>query len=178
MLPPWPGWDGLHPLIIHFPIGLLLVAPVFVLLALVFRRNADSLAMAALLLLALGTLATYVAVSTGEAAGELADHNAAINAVIEKHSELAETTRAVFTALTLLYAAVLLAPRMVPALRRPALVRATHGVFLVLLLAGSALVANTAHQGGVLVHQLGVHAMMPGSPAPPGGPPATVPGER
>ena len=30
--PPIPSWDGLHPLIIHFPIVLLLVAPVLVLI--------------------------------------------------------------------------------------------------------------------------------------------------
>ena len=30
-MPPIPSWDGLHPLIIHFPIALLLVAPLLVL---------------------------------------------------------------------------------------------------------------------------------------------------
>jgi uncharacterized membrane protein len=170
MVPPWPGWDGLHPLVIHFPIGLLLVAPLFVLLAIVFRRHASTLAVAAWVLLALGTVSTFVAVSTGQAAGELADHTAAINAVIEKHEELAETTRLVFSVLTVLYGAVLLAPRFLAAFRRPALVTAVNSVFLVLLLGGSLMVANTAHQGGVLVHQLGVHALMPpasgGVPAP------------
>ncbi len=32
--PPFPSWDGLHPLIVHFPIALLLVAPLFVVLGL------------------------------------------------------------------------------------------------------------------------------------------------
>ena len=31
-MPPIPSWDGLHPLIIHFPIALLLVAPLLVLI--------------------------------------------------------------------------------------------------------------------------------------------------
>ena len=30
--PPIPSWDGLHPLIVHFPIALLLVAPLLVVL--------------------------------------------------------------------------------------------------------------------------------------------------
>ncbi len=32
-LPPLPTWDGIHPLVVHFPIALLLVAPLLVLLA-------------------------------------------------------------------------------------------------------------------------------------------------
>ena len=30
--PPFPTWDSLHPLIIHFPIALLLVCPLFILI--------------------------------------------------------------------------------------------------------------------------------------------------
>jgi len=30
--PPIPSWDAWHPMIIHFPIALLLIAPVFILL--------------------------------------------------------------------------------------------------------------------------------------------------
>ena len=33
-LPPIPGWYELHPLVVHFPIALLLIAPLFVLLGL------------------------------------------------------------------------------------------------------------------------------------------------
>ncbi len=165
-LPPWPGWDGLHPLVIHFPIALLMVAPLFVLLALVLRRHATQLSWATLALLVLGTIATWVAVSTGRAAGELAEHTDAINAVILRHEEMAETTRLVFTVLTLLYALVTFAPGPLRRLRRPALALVTNAVFLVVLAGASLLVVSTAHQGGRLVHQLGVHAIMTGPPAP------------
>jgi vacuolar-type H+-ATPase subunit I/STV1 len=49
-----------------------------------------------------------------------------------------------------------------------------HGVFLVLLLGGAGLVANTAHQGGILVHGLGVHSML-AQPLPAANAPANVP---
>ncbi len=161
MLPPWPGWDGLHPLVIHFPIALLMIAPLFVLLAVLRRGRATEFEWAALSLLALGTIATFVAVSTGQAAGELADHTDAINAVILQHEELAETTRNAFTVLTLLYAAFVLAPGPLRRLRQPKLATASNAIFLVVLLAASLLVVNTAHLGGRLVHQLGVRAIMP-----------------
>lgn len=166
MLPSWPGWDGLHPLIIHFPIGLLMVAPLFVALALLWTRRANEYMRAALLLLVIGTAATFVAVSTGKAAGELADHTEAINGVLEGHEERAEDTRNAFAALTVLYAVFMFLPTRVAKLARPAYTRAGNAVFLVLLLFATLMLVNTAHQGGRLVHQFGVHAMM--APAAPG----------
>ena len=64
MLPPWPGWDGLHPLVIHFPIALLLTAPVFVLLAMIPPKRGASFGLSALAMLVLGTAAAFVAVGT------------------------------------------------------------------------------------------------------------------
>ncbi len=166
MLPPWPGWDGLHPLIIHFPIALLMVAPLFVALAVVAPKRSAGFSLAGFLLLAMGTLSTFVAVSTGLAAGELADHTDAINAVISRHEELAETTATVFAALTVLYAALLFVAPRIRRLSTPAFARAGNAVFVVLLLADCLLLVNTAHQGGRLVHQLGVRAIMPAIIAP------------
>ena len=168
MLPPWPGWDGLHPLVIHFPIALLLVAPLFVLLAVVLPKHAQALSASALLLLALGTVSAVVSVETGEAAGELVEHSEAVDAVLLEHAELAETTRNVFAALTLLYAAVLGVPLVVRKLGQPKFRLATNLVMLVLLAAASLLVVNTGHLGGRLVHELGVRAIMPvtGAAAP------------
>jgi uncharacterized membrane protein len=165
MLPAWPGWDGLHPFVVHFPIALLMFAPVFVLLAMLARRQPNGFGMSALLLLVAGTAGIVLAIETGEAAGELADHTPAINAVMSKHVALAERARSVFVVLTLAYALLLLAPRWVKALTRPGVALASHAVFLALLLAGCLLIINTSHAGGRLVHELGVHAMLPPEPS-------------
>lgn len=165
-LPPVPTWDGLHPLIIHFPIALLLVAPLLVVAAIGWRRHRDGLLLAALLLMVLGTVAVWVSVSTGEAAARLADRTPAVSAVLEHHEELAETSRLVFTVLTAVFAGLVVGPRL---LRRP-LPGAVHAALLVGFLAvwtgGSLVLASTAHNGGRLVHELGVRSLMPPAPLP------------
>ncbi len=168
-LPPIPPWDGLHPLVIHFPIALLLIAPLFLLIGAILRPDKGRpYLVAALVLMALGTLGTWVAVSTGEAAGEIAERNEQINAAIEQHEHLAELTRTVFTVLTAVYAAILLIPRFVKAAATRVFSTALPLVLLIAYGAGSVLLANTAHQGGRLVHELGVSAMMaPSTGTPP-----------
>jgi uncharacterized membrane protein len=161
MLPPWPGWTGLHPLIIHFPIALLLVAPLFVLGAILRPRESSRFTVPALVLLVLGTAGAFVAVETGEAAAELVTRTDAVARVLERHSELAETARNIFALLTLVYAAIVVLPVGLRALARPAYAVAANGVFLVLLVAGNILIANVAHQGGMLVHGPGVQGVVP-----------------
>ena len=173
-LPPIPTFDGLHPLIVHFPIALLLVAPLLIVVGLLLDPvKGRPWLSAALLLLALGTVATWVSVASGEAAGEMAERAPGVATVLEQHESLAETTRIVFTVLTLAFAAMVTAPRL---LRRP-LPRAPYTTVMVLFLvaygAGAALLANTAHQGGRLVHELGVRAMVASgglAPSPVGDP--------
>jgi uncharacterized membrane protein len=164
--PPLPSWDGLHPLIVHFPVALLMVAPLLVLLALVLRAHRRGLLLAALVLMVLGTASTWVAVSTGEAAGKLADRTPEVTAVISHHEELAESTRTVFTVLTLVFAAMVGAQ----ALRRREVGEIATMVLAFLFLsvygAGTLMLANTAHNGGRLVHELGVRSLMPESPLP------------
>jgi uncharacterized membrane protein len=161
-LPPLPGWDGLHPLVVHFPVALLLVAPLFVLVAL-FLSPARGRAplLAALALIALGTVAPWVAAASGEAAGKLAERSPEINAALERHEDLAEATRTMFSGLTLALAAILFGPALLRRQLARAPLLALLGAFLVTYAAGAALLANTAHNGGRLVHQLGVRAWMP-----------------
>lgn len=169
-LPPVPTWDGLHPLIIHFPIGLLMVAPVFIALGTALQpKRSQSMLIAALILMVLGTVSVFIAVETGEAAGKLAERTPQINAVLERHESLAETTRVVFSILTTLFAALLILPRLL----KYEISRRIHiaASLIFLFVYGSAVVVlvNTAHQGGMLVHQYGVRALVapdPNAPAP------------
>lgn len=168
-LPPIPTWDGLHPLIIHFPIGLLLVAPVLILIgAIIPPKHGRTMLYAALVLMVLGTVSVFIALETGEAAAELADRTPEINAVIQHHEQLAETTRLTFSILTAVFAVLLFVPKL---LKRE-MSRGMHVLlplaFLVFYMGGAVLLANTAHQGGLLVHRYGVQAIVaPDTTAPP-----------
>lgn len=170
-LPTLPPWDAVHPLIVHFPIALLIVAPLFVVLSL-FRPLAWRLfGVAALMLMMIGTVGAYVAVASGEAAAEVADRTPAINEALEEHEEAAELTRNLFTGLTVLYAGLLGLPYLLK--RRPLAPRlnlALHLVFLALYLGGTLVIARTGHLGGRLVHVYGVKADLGEAPlAPTGG---------
>lgn len=165
LFPPLPDWAGMHPLVVHFPIALLMVAPLLVGAALFGKSLARGLQVSAFALMLLGTVATWAAVSTGQDAGEAGEKSGGSRAesVIEQHEELAETTRTVFTVLTLVFAALVFAPAL---LRRP-LDRVSavtaQAVFLCVYCGGLVFLVNTAHQGGRIVHEFGVRAAL--SPA-------------
>jgi uncharacterized membrane protein len=162
--PPLPSWDGLHPLIIHFPIALLLVAPLLVVLGALAGKRGKGMLMAALILMVLGTAFSYVAVETGEAAAELADRTPQMAPVLAHHQKLAERTRLMFTVLTLLFAAITLGPALLKRDMKRPLALALYACFLALYAVGAITLANTAHNGGRLVHEFGVRALMPATP--------------
>lgn len=161
-LPRYSGWDALHPVISHFPIALLLVAPFCLAAAIALRKHRTALAVTALGLSLAGTFGVYLAAATGDAARDAARAAALqsqeLKAALATHEDLGSAARAAFSVLTAALAALLAAP---PLLKRelPAR-RLVAGLALLLVLylgAGLALV-NTAHSGGLLVHRLGVHA--------------------
>ena len=167
MLSMVPSWTAMHPLVVHFPIALLLVTPLLIVCSVMFPTQRTAFGLSALLLMGVGTLGAAVAVATGNAAGELADRSPQVARVLENHEELAESTRMVFALLTVVFAAIVVAP-LVRGRSWPSGVYAVLiGVFLVVYSGGALLLVDTAHQGGRLVHQFGMHA--PVAPLPTGG---------
>lgn len=166
MFPPIPSWDGLHPIIIHFPIALLIIAPLIILIGIFTPKGGRAFLISAFILMLIGTIATFVAVSTGKAAGELAEHINNVDAVLEQHEELAETTRAVFAALTTVFGVVIFAPMLLKKELERMVVIPLNLAFLLFYGSGVLLLLNTAHQGGRLVHELGVRAVMSAQTGP------------
>ncbi len=82
--------ESVHPLIVHFPIALILTALVLDLLAV--SLNKPHLHRIALWNLSLGTLGAGVAVLTGLQAAEVAKHSFEIWQVMEWHERLGITT--------------------------------------------------------------------------------------
>lgn len=162
--PPLPTWDSLHPLIIHFPIVLLLLSPLFMLISVIPAPPKGRPYMtAALIILILGTSSLFVAASTGRAASELADRGGAVQGVLETHEDLASETQIVFSVLSAILLGMFVAPRLLHRQEDRVFSTFLPLAFLALYSVGILFVANTAHAGGRLVHDFGVHAIVPAS---------------
>lgn len=168
-LPQLPGWDAMHPLLIHFPIVLLLLTPLFVLIGAILRppKNRPYMTVALIMLL-LGTLSLFFAASSGEEAAELADRDGAVNAVISTHEALASTCKILFSILSACFGALYIWPRVFRRVETRVISTVAPLVFISLYAMGLLYLINTAHQGGRLVHEFGIHAMMPQDTVPPG----------
>jgi uncharacterized membrane protein len=178
-LPPLPSWDALHPLIIHFPIVLLLLSPLFILIsALLSPQRGRPYMVVALSLLLLGTGTLFIAASTGEAAADLAERGEGMNAVLAAHESLASETRIVFTVLSAILLGTFAVFRVLRRQETRLASRYLPLTFLALYTVGILFLVNTAHAGGRLVHEFGVHALISETPDQSSiSPPAVVPAE-
>jgi len=178
-LPPIPDWNRLHPLIIHFPIALLLVAPLFVIVgAMLAPPKGRAFLTSALILMVIGTVSLFVALETGDAAGELMSQQAPVEHVLAAHEKLAETTCILFSAITAVFAHLVLLPRMLKRELSRALNASLFAAFLILYGTGVLFLVNTAHQGGRLVHEFGVETQVTLPDRPSASPPVSEASKR
>jgi uncharacterized membrane protein len=158
-LPMIPSWDGLHPMIVHFPIVLFLLPPLLLFAAFTRTDRRSMLLCSALILMVLATSSLYVAFETGETAKTLINRRAEITAVVEHHQEFANLSRSSFTVATALLGMVLLIRRV--------LHLHTHELTAVLPLGfvafyglGLFWLVHTAYNGERLVHEFGVKGVI------------------
>jgi len=160
MLPPW---NHIHPALVHFPIALLTVAPLLVLLGLLWPAQRRGVHTAVLILLVLGFGGLLLALESGEAVERYARATPALMAGLRDHEVLAQKTTLLFGLLGVAFTVLWLLPQ----LKRwdvPKRVDTTLLVLWLLLSLGGVLtLARTGHAGGHLVHDLHTHA----GPEPP-----------
>ena len=155
MLPPW---NHIHPALVHFPIALLTVAPLPVLLGLLWPAQRRGIHAAALLLLVLGFGGLLVALRSGEAVERYARATTGLLAGARDHELAAQWATLLFGLLGAAFAGLW----CLPLLRKRELSRPLEAGLLVgwllLSVAGVLALARTGHLGGHLVHDLHTHA--------------------
>ena len=150
MLPDW--LPNVHPLVVHFPIALLVVAALVDAVALVVRRTYPWVRASAVGLYALGALGAAAGFLTGRDASDEVDLPAQALTTLNAHADWA---------LYLVWFAGLYAAVRVAALwfdgrgREPGRL-AVHAPLAALGLVGLFLVQQTAERGGQMVYQYGV----------------------
>ena len=148
LLPDWA--PNVHPLLVHFPIVLLMLAVLLDFGALLWRKRSDTLHFAAVLVFVLGGISVIITLLTGRAAADGILLPAAANAVLTDHADWAERTAWFFGLYGLLRLGVLWRNPTGPARR---------GLWWSLFLIGAVglvLVQQTAERGAKMVYLHGV----------------------
>jgi len=155
-LPMIPGWDGIHPLLIHFPVTLFFLAPVFVLFAGFAKTTTrNTFLICALTVLLLGIVSTYAAFEAGQTAAATVTPTGEARTVVERHQQLASLARSSLTAASLLFGLTLLICTCFH-LRMYELTGVLPLGSVVFYALGLFWLINAAYNGERLVHEFGV----------------------
>ena len=142
----------LHPLLVHFPVALILVAVAVLLVASVWRapQTKARLFFCWRLLLAIGAITAWAAVFTGDMAEEVVNQTLCDPTATHTHGDLATYVAWIFSGVALLeivahyYRSRLIAP-----------------LIILLAIIGVGLLVYTAHLGALLVYQQGAAVYRP-----------------
>lgn len=152
LIPPLPTWDTAHPIVVHFPIGLLAVAPVFIVLSMLWGSRHREMLTSALVMVLLGTAGAVLATATGEASERWAKGVPGVDKLVHEHEEAGELARNLFIGVS---AVVLIACAVAWARSKPMAMggRWLLGAILLGVYVYPALTLMQAgHLGGQLVH--------------------------
>ncbi|SDG61496.1 DUF2231 domain-containing protein [Psychroflexus sediminis] len=141
-----------HPLVVHFPIALLLVASLFKVLNLFLKGQTWKGGGSVLLLL--GIFGVWIAIYTGNLADGIVSRTLCDPTVLEAHENSAYTLAWLFTAAFLLDAASAFK-------RSKNYVKWLKLIVVILMLIGSGFMVYTGHLGAKLVYQQGAGVYMP-----------------
>lgn len=150
------NWTGLHVLVAHILIVMLFAAPSLVIVSMGVSPEKKRIFLgSALAIMVLGTAATFIAFATGETAVKALGSGPALKAALEAHRAFAETTRELFCVLTMVFAALLFAPRLSGHQLQSRINTALLAIYLLFYATGALFLVHTALQGGQVVHALG-----------------------
>ena len=145
MLPEWA--PNLHPVVVHFPIALLIVAVLADLLALI-RRGSSWLSSATASLYVLGAIAAWAAFLSGREAAEGVLLPAAANPILTEHADWAQRTAWLYGLLALV--------RLVAVWQGWIRRVAVHLILFLVAAGGLFALYETGDHGAQLVYQYGV----------------------
>lgn len=162
LFPPLPLWEASHPVLVHVPIGVLVVVPVLVVASMLFQRSFRALGVGVLILLAIGTGGLVLAAMSGDAAEHSAQARQlvprGVGKLIHEHEELGELSRNLFLGLTGVYALLIAGSLLLGERITRFTWNIASGVFLLLYVAPVVVLMNAGGLGGHLVHEHGVRA--------------------
>ncbi|MEK6539964.1 MAG: DUF2231 domain-containing protein [Deltaproteobacteria bacterium] len=135
--------EKIHPMIVHFPIALLITSLFFDFLMLVTKK--EGFERTAFHLLILGVLGSFAAIVFGILAEDAAGNRPGIHDIIETHELLAVSTAGLFV--------IILIVRYI--FMKKGNFQAIRPYYLIAAILGVALLLTTAYYGGQLVYEYG-----------------------